>query len=303
MQMTKQPFDNTALGRSRWLRPAALVIGVALLTSAIAVVVGRRHLIGEALEALGEPRFLDVLVLLAAVPVNLFLTGLLFYLLIRRYGRVGFLEMQALLAASTLVNFVPLRPGLFGRIAYHKTINAIPATDSAKTVAQAVLLSLLVAAYLAGALLVGSWGGVPLWMAVGLPVPLLAAGTINRPARVWCAAAGVRYLEVMVWALRYHAAFSLLGVELGPTGALALACVSMVAMLAPLTGNGLGVREWAIGLAARLLPQSDLVLGLTADLLNRTAELIMVLLLGLVGMGWLAWRVRKSTVRNVSSAP
>ena len=25
--------------------------------------------------------------------------------------------------------------------------------------------------------------------------------------------------------------------------------------------------------------------------------------LGLVGMGWLAWRVRKSTVRNVSSAP
>jgi len=75
--------------------------------------------------------------------------------------------------------------------------------------------------------------------------------------------------------------------------------VSMVAMLAPLTGNGLGVREWAIGLAAHLLRQSDLVLGLTADLLNRAAELIMVLVLGLVGMGWLAWRVKKSTARTV----
>ncbi len=78
-----------------------------------------------------------------------------------------------------------------------------------------------------------------------------------------------------------------------------MACVSMVAMLAPLTGNGLGVREWAIGLSARLLRKSDLVLGLTADLLNRAAELIMVLVLGLVGMGWLAWRVRKSTARIV----
>lgn len=299
MQMTTQPLDNAALGRSRWLRPAALVIGVVLLASAIAVVVGRRHLIGEALGALGEPRFLDLLVLLGAVPVSLFLTGVLFYLLIRRYGRVGFFEMQALIAASTLVNFVPLRPGLFGRIAYHKTINAIPATDSAKTVAQAVLLSVLVAAYLAGALMVGSLGWVPLWLAVGLPVPLLAAGTIHRPARVWCAAAGVRYLEVMVWALRYHAAFSLLEVELGPTGALAMACVSMVAMFAPFTGNGLGVREWSIGLAARLLRRSDLAVGLTADLLNRAAELITVLVLGLVGMGWLAWRVKKSTARSV----
>ncbi len=49
MQMTTQPLDAAALGRSRWLRPAALVIGVVLLAAAIAVVVGRRHLIGEAL--------------------------------------------------------------------------------------------------------------------------------------------------------------------------------------------------------------------------------------------------------------
>ncbi len=70
--------------------------------------------------------------LLGSVLANLLLTGLLFTVLISRYGNVGRVEMQALIATATLLNFLPLRPGLFGRIAYHRTFNAIPAAASVK---------------------------------------------------------------------------------------------------------------------------------------------------------------------------
>jgi hypothetical protein len=275
---TDEPTASTP--RSRWPRAVALVIGVFLLVAAIATVFAQRDRIGEALAAVRQPSAGAVALLAASIAANVAMTGLLFSILIRRHGRVGLLEMQALIASATLLNFVPLRPGLFGRVAYHKVFNAIPATATIKTVLQAIALSLGVAACLAVVLLVSKFWGVPLWLGVLVPVLLAAAALAWAPGRHLVAAGLVRYLEVIVWALRYGAAFALLGAPIDAHSALAFACIACVAMLVPLAGNGLGLREWATGGAAPLLTPYLLPLGLAAELVNRACELVVVTILG-----------------------
>jgi hypothetical protein len=271
-----------------------LVVGVGLVAAALITVAREQGAFAEALDAVRRPSLGRVCLLAAAVAANVVLTALMFSVLISRYGGVAVVEMQALVAAAALLNFLPLRPGLFGRIAYHRAFNAIPAVATVKTVVQAVGLSVAVAAYLALALVAAGRLPVPLWVLVGLPVPLLAAGTAVRGARVWVVAGLIRYLEVMVWALRYHVAFALLGSPIDPHSALAFSCLSLVAMLVPFVGNGLGLREWAVGLAAPLLTPYVLGLGLAAELVNRAAELAVILVLGLSGIAWLTWRARRN---------
>jgi hypothetical protein len=155
-----------------------------------------------------------------------------------------------------------------------------------------------VAAYLALALVAAGRLAVPLWAPVGVPVPLLVAATAFRRSRVWVVAGLIRYLEIMVWAVRYHAAFALLGSPIDANGALAFACVGSVSMLVPFVGNGLGLREWGIGLAAPLLTPYALELGLAAELVNRAAELVVILVLGLGGVAWVAAHARSTGSRT-----
>jgi hypothetical protein len=269
-------------------------VGLGLLATAIVTVAREHETLAGALDTVSRPSLWRVCLLAAAVAANVVLTALMFSVLISRYGKVSAIEMQALVAAAALLNFLPLRPGLFGRIAYHRAFNAIPAVATVKTVLQAAALSVAVAAYLALALVVSARLPVPLWVPVGLPVPLLAAAAATKRARIWAAAGLIRYLEVMVWALRYFVAFGLLGARIDFQDALAFACVSLVAMLVPFVGNGLGLREWAVGLAAPLLTPYVLGLGLAAELLNRAAELVVIVVLGLGGIGWLTLRARRN---------
>ncbi|MHC4319534.1 MAG: hypothetical protein ACYS1B_13460 [Planctomycetota bacterium] len=267
---------------------------MALLAAALFTVAREHETLAGALDAVRRPSLWRVGLLAAAVAANVVLTALMFSVLISRYGRVAAVEMQALVAAAALLNFLPLRPGLFGRIAYHRAFNAIPAVATVKTVLQAAGLSVAVAAYLALALLVSARLPVPLWVPVGLPVPLLGAAAAMKRARIWAVAGLIRYLEIMVWALRYFVAFALIGAPIDPQGALAFACLSVVPMLVPFVGNGLGLREWAVGLAAPLLTPYVLGLGLAAELLNRAAELVVIVILGLGGIAWLTLRARRN---------
>ena len=291
--MTPKPARGAAAGYRQWLPWVGLVAGVGLVAAALYTVAREHETIAEALAAVRHPSLGLVGLLAAAVAANVALSALMLSVLISRYGRVGAVEMQALVAASALLNFLPLRPGLFGRIAYHRAFNAIPAVATVKTVLQAAGLSVSVAAYLALALVISGKLPVPLWVPVGLPVPLLAAASAIRRVRVWVVAALIRYLEIMVWALRYHVVFALLGSPIDLHSAVAFSCLSLVAMLVPFVGNGLGLREWAVGLAAPLLTPYVLGLGLAADLVNRAAELVVILVLGLGGIAWLTWNARK----------
>lgn len=291
--MTTGTGVRDAPASRRWLRWVGLAVGAGLLAAAVITVAREHETIAVALDTVRRPTAGTAFLLAGTVVANVVLAGLTFSVLIARYGRVGLLEMQALIAAAALLNFLPLRPGLFGRIAYHRTVNGIPAMDSVKAVVQAAGLSVAVAAYLALALAVSVQLAVPLWATAGLPVPVLAAATAVRGLRIWVLAGLTRYLGVMVWAVRYHAAFTLLGSPIDADAALAFACVSSLAMLVPFVGNGLGLREWGVGLAAPLLTPYALQLGLMGELVNRGAELVVVLVLGLGGLAWLTARARR----------
>ncbi len=285
------PGRDDARARLQWL---GLGLGAALAAAAL-VVVGRQHgAVSGAMEAVSRPSWGPVVLLIGAIAANVILSGLMYSVLISRYGRVGVVEMQALIASAALLNFLPLRPGLFGRIAYHRAVNQIAVVDSVKTAGQAIGLSLLTAGYLAAALLIGGLLPVPMWVLVALPVPVLAAGCLGGALRIWCRAGLVRYLEVLVWAVRYHTAFALIGSPIEVETALAFAVVAMITMSVPFVGNGLGVREWAIGLAAPLLSGHVLEIGLTADLVNRAAELVVIVVLGLAGLAWVGKRGTKA---------
>jgi hypothetical protein len=267
----------------RWLRWAGFAAGAALLAAAAWAVAGRRETFEEALASVRRPGAAEVVLLLGTILANVVLTGGVFSILMGRHGRVGRLEMQAVIATAGLLNVLPLRPGLLGRIAWHRTVDGIPVAATVAVSLQAAGLSVAIAGYLALALL-GAATGLPLWLSAGLPVPVLAALWRNR----FAAAALLRYLEVLALAARYHAAFTLIGAPVGAESALAFACVGVVAGLFPLAGSGLGVREWAVGLAAQWLTPYVLQQGLAADLLNRGAELLVTLILGLIGAAWLA---------------
>ena len=224
--------------------------------------------------------------------LSISLTSFVLRLLLSRYGRVGVIEMHALIAAASLLNFLPMRPGLFGRIAYHKAVNGIRAMDTAKTVIQALIISACVVSYLALSAVVCAWQEWSLWPAALAAPAVLAAASMRRSLRVWALASLLRYVEVLAWALRYYLAFALLGSPIDPTGALALASAGVIVTFIPFFGNGLGVREWAIGLLAPLLTEYDLELGISAELVNRAMEIVIFLATGLAGMAWLGAKRR-----------
>jgi uncharacterized membrane protein YbhN (UPF0104 family) len=269
----------------RWI---GLAFGVLLVVAAVVTVVTQREKVGTALAAIRHPDAVDVVVLFGTVLANIVLTGLMFSVLMSRHGRVGLVEMQALIAAAALANYLPLRPGLFGRAAYHKAFNDIALGATVKVTLLALAISVAIAAYLACCLFIAGRVSIPLWVFVGGAIPVLATLAAVPASRRIGVAALIRFVEVLLLAVRYQAAFALIGSPIDLAAALTISCVALVVTLIPLTGNGLGLREWAVGIAASLLTPYVLELGLAADLVNRAAEALFVAVLGLGAFAWLA---------------
>ena len=299
--------DLTATEARAWRRRVGWIIAALLLAGVVFALVRERGTVAAAFDHLADLPTSQLLggigILVASVLANLVLTGFLFSLLMSRYGRVGLLEMQAVMAASSLINYVPLRPGLVGRAAYHKTRNDIPVINTVKTVFQAAALSVGVSAVIAILIVLANLLARPLWPFVLLPLPpLVLAGWLWPTSRIFTLAALLRYIEVLVVALRYWAVFDLIGSPIGLDTALALACVNVVSTMVPLVSNGLGLREWAIGLTGHWLADREIALGLTADLVNRGAEIIVICTVGGLAIWWL-WRHGKARFAAKTAFP
>ncbi|MCI0630632.1 MAG: hypothetical protein L0Y44_08275 [Phycisphaerales bacterium] len=295
--------SSTATSKSKsWWRVAGMIAGALLLGAALYMVWRQRETLSAARAAI-QSMPTDRLVLYLAVAagsvvLNIVLSALLFSALMSRYGKVGLLEMQALIASATLMNYVPLRPGFFGRIAYHRAVNQIAVVDSTKTVLAAAGLSAAIAGYLALAVTLSAGVSIDLRLLVALPLAAILIGAaIAKGSRLWLLAASARYAEVLVIAARYLAVFALIGSPIDFRDALAFGCVSMIAGMVPFFGNGLGLREWAIGLVAPLLTAYQMELGMTADLVNRAVELTVALAAGSIGLVWLAGHNRSRARR------
>ncbi|MDX2116168.1 MAG: hypothetical protein SFZ24_11210 [Planctomycetota bacterium] len=321
--MTPVGVDSAAFERrARRFRTAASLAGLALLAAALFVVIRQAGSLGPTLESIRDARPHLLAAALALPALSLALTSLTFWILTTRYGKVRHLEMLALIGAAWLLNYLPLWPGMIGRLAYHKRVNGISLQSGAVAVVWANVLSaaaslLTLAALALSAALVGP-DSAGLGLLAALPIPAAAALALQTGLRppsgdppFWRLplTLAIRLIELHIWAARYWVCFSIVGAPLGWSAALAIACATQLATLLPLAGNGLGLREWAVGLLAPALPialtrQTALSLqtGLTADLVNRAAELILAVPIGLLCAAWIARRLRSAPPPPPASA-
>ncbi|MCL4222426.1 MAG: flippase-like domain-containing protein [Phycisphaerales bacterium] len=291
--------------RSRNRRLVGSIVGLLLLVAAIVAVLTNRTSLAAAFDAIERaPIWLVVLALLLPL-ANWVLISVSFWVLTRRYGRVGLGEMHALIASAWLLNYLPLRPGMFGRLAYHKRVNGIGVADSVRVLVTSVSLTLISNAIICAVAWVAYRAGPAAgWLIVAVPGVLIGLAGLVLARREQSAfafrpglaiALCVRYFDILAWVARYAVVFALIGHPLSLAQATLITAVSQAALLIPFVGNGLGVREWGIGLALPVLSaDSPRALGLTADLVNRAAELLVAVPVGLGGSAWLYHRTRHS---------
>ncbi|HRQ73930.1 MAG TPA: hypothetical protein PLU35_12970 [Phycisphaerales bacterium] len=298
--------------RGRWdgRRVVGYAVGLLLLAAAVWAVASQRGAVAGSMDAVrAAPAWMVVVVLLLPMGNWLAASASLRALTLRRGGGgdVGRGEMLALVGSAWLLNYLPMRPGMIGRIAYHKRINGIAVRDSVLVLVEAnamtagaVGLMLAIALALRAAPAGASWS----WLVLALPGAAFAGAWAAGAARgavwtAWAAAATARYADLMVWLARYACAFALLGRPLTVEGAAVFAAVSQAAFLVPFVGNGLGVREWGIGLVAASWAGADsareaAAFGLAADLLNRAAEVAVSVPMGIACTAWLGRRVARA---------
>lgn len=297
--------DATGPPSSPPRRLFSFIVGLLLLGAAAYAAISQR---ADAVRAWDSVRAAGpILIALALILpiVNILVTSLSFWVQMRRHGPIGLGEMSALIGAAWLLNYLPLRPGMFSRLAYHKAVNRIAFADSIRVMifgmvcgAVAVVIVLVIAATMPP----GS--GAPAWT-IALAAPaVLASGAMlagARPGWWWLPAVFLaRYADMLVWVLRYWVVFRLVGAPISIPQSAAIAAVCQLTLNIPLVGNGLGLREWAVGLTASRLPAElfdstgkvAMSVGLAADLANRAAELVVAIPVGLGCAAWLARRAR-----------
>ncbi|MGH7132388.1 MAG: hypothetical protein ACREJO_10635 [Phycisphaerales bacterium] len=306
-RITPDSAHPVRAGRRAW-SVAMFAFGLCLLVAAVWVVTRQSSALADAWAAArtSPPWMIAAIVLLPLV--NWLLSSVIFWIITNRYGRVGFWEMSALLGSAWLLNMLPMKPGLVGRVAYHRAISGIPIATSL------MALALAFASGLAGIALAVALTTPPArvgaQMVVGIMVvsaPILwgiskSKGKLSATDLVarCTLAALVRSLDTYIWAIRYALVFKIVGIEgLTPGVVVAIAGVSQIAGQFPVQ---FGLREWVVGWSASQTGSSTraaaglaaLAPGLTADLINRACEIACALPVGLVSSAWVFRRLRRA---------
>lgn len=286
----KAGSNSVSRRRPRWylLRLAAMVIGLLMLTGAIVLIVKQHDRIAPALQAMSHPSLGTILILILSMLAGLFLTGLQFQLLMARH-RIPAIEMQGLIAASALLNFLPLKAGLLGRIAYHQVSHGVHPMETAKVMILARVSGLVIIALTAGSLFLQDWTAGPLW--AWAIVPAAVPGWFIMPAATRTAGLVMllKYMDLLLMAIRYRCAFHMMDQPIGFEICLALAAIGMLAGAIPFLSGGLGLREWMVGWLATILVMlpAALEIGILADLVNRATELVVLIPVGGIALFWL----------------
>lgn len=287
--MTDPTPEGGRRGGPRWLAWAGFALGLGLLGGAVWVLVSQPQTIADLRSRLADAPWWAVAFLLLSPLLNWSLVSTSMWMLLRRHGRLGLGEMHALVGSAWLLNHLPLRPGLVGRVGYHKAVNGIRVRDAVEATFWSLGLA-GVAGLMALGLALAAPGGAGLpTVGAMLAGPVVVVGAfaliaraVGRTGSAWMLGAlAVRYADMGAWAARYAVGFWVMGLEPAPLDILAVTAVSQVAQLIPTFGGGLGIREWFVGLVAGGMGL-DFDSALAADLINRAAETLMVLPVGLV---------------------
>lgn len=288
-----QPFDRSHRAQ---LRRVGTIVG-ALLVAAAVVAVWRNQAIGDSLaRAARNPDWIALVAIITAIIANQVLTSGVFWVLMRRHGRVGFQEMNELVATSTLGNYVPMQAGSIGRVAYHRAVNGIPVRTSLVVILQAMSATAVATCAVGAVAVLAAGAGAPWWAATLVPLVWLPLA-IDSTWRPFAIVMVLRSVEVLIWAVHAWAAFRLSGWPIEPATAIGTALVASAANLVPFIGNGLGIREWSVALAAPLIGGYERDAGLAAELAGRAVDVAVAIPLGMIAFAALLRRTRAALLR------
>ncbi len=278
-------------------RAAFSIAGFALLALAVWSVAREHQATADAWAAARAASPWLVAALLVAPLLSWVLTGVMFHVLTARFGAVSRGEMLALIGATWLLNYAPMRPGLVGRVAYLKAVRGISIRSSIRVGVEGAACTLTSALVVAGVALAARLAGLagPGQLAVLAGLGLVAAalfalGVVTMPrlasvrgrgAAALTAAFALRLVDMLLLAARLWGAHHLIGKAIEPAAAAWLAGPAQIAGLLPVQ---VGVQEWAIGLFS-----SALATGVAAAIVNRAADLAVCVPVGSCSLLWL-WR-------------
>lgn len=320
-----QPADK----RRRAVSIGLFVLGMLLLIAAVWTILANAGQFRAAWASAREAPAWAIALLIGGPAVNIVLTGWSFAILTRRRGRVGDGEMIGLIWVASVLNQLPLRPGMFGRIAYHRAVNGIAVRTSVRVIVEMFACAVAANGLLLATLLIATaagLGGYGLMVLVGGVMAALVS-TAGMARAVWSDGSGsggawlahawrypavlaVRLADMAVWGARYALVFWIIGVPIDARGGAALACAGQAAMMAPVP---MGLREWVIGATSAWLPpefvderrlmrgfepadrgEAGLIAratpGLLADVVNRSAELTVGIPGAVLAAVWLGRR-------------
>ncbi len=262
------------------------LIGVVAFVAAVALAFG-----GIDLSSLSVKQLPHACGLALAIGLNLTLTGLLFWSVTLSFDAmpaVGPRRMIVLIFASSLLNYLPFRAGLFGRAAYLKTHHKLPLSQSALILAAVLVVGAIVLGVTALSVILwptahqamtclAAIGGL---LVLGLGTNQIGSKLLGRPIQggwVWFF---LRIVDMLVVGGRTWLAFAMIGSPLTYWQAVAVGAGGMLVSLLGLTPNGLGLREWAIaGITLAVSPYHAAV-GMAAALVDRAIEALVVVALG-----------------------
>jgi uncharacterized membrane protein YbhN (UPF0104 family) len=291
------------------IRRVGFWVGVALLCAAAVYVIADPSALREFAGRIRHaPAWAAALVVFGPLLNWIFVSQCL-WALNRRHGQIERREMLALVGSAWLLNHLPMRPGLVGRIGYHAKVNNIRVRDSVEaSVWSMVHAGIANAIGLGLAMLVSPQIGIgQLTLILSTPIGALIVLSVlaeTKSDQLGLLMRGLlwRYADLLVWMLRYAAAFAMLGVEITPVQIALITAVSQIAQIIPITGGGLGFREWGVGLAATMTAGAASItmrVAVGADVINRIAETIIVIPLGLVCTGIVTRRFKAAMSRRV----
>jgi len=238
--------------------------------------------------------------------------GIMFWFATRPFvtGRpLSLLNMQALIAAGALLNYTPFKAGLIGRVAYLKHFHGVGYRAAVFT--HAVILIVFLSSSLL-TVVVTVWRGSidAVWCLTSLAGILILAGLTAPLLRLLMPSeiavnprlhssvgALIAYLipcfmaqilGLFVTALRWWLIFRILERPIALADAWMAAVVHMVSLTAG-PANGIGLREWLIGISGKLGGLSsgleiDLRVSMSAALIDRAVEAAVLVVLGLLGL-------------------
>ena len=327
---TQQPdAPPQAAPARKAVRWAGFVLAIALLGASIwfAIREGQKDGVnGFARLAEADPLYIAALLglaLITAIGIN----GLMFWVVHRPFvdknRPVGPFAMIGLLAASALLNYTPVKAGLIGRVAYLKQKHGV-------AYGAAVLIHMMLAGGTFGALGVvfavtlwrrtldawwwgGYLAGLTLLALVGALMlhyvpPKRVAAWVGRSALdgvghafwVLLGCTQLAGLNILGIALRWWVVARMLQVELDMVDAVFLSLIT--SFTAAMPANGLGMREWLNKLGSETGFISDSMRGqvMTVSLVDRAAEILVVLVSGLIALAYFGGFRRGTETLNES---